>query len=241
MYYVTRYSDDKKGEKENNIMKKSLTTVVTCGLVLTLSVINAPMSVEAASEVAIGYADGNYYSNGFGGTFRELEAGIQENLSEGHERPIWILASENSHTEAEYYFSTDKEMDSLSDEYDRFINSRNTDFVQVGTYMDNRLRANLEEDFKTDPQKTVKDVLSSAEVEFQVEISPDKPIYWNTEDVDADKFLLEVAVGKYVIEPGDCLSVIAERFNTSVEQLMADNQNIENPDLIYAGDFLVVK
>ena len=107
--------------------------------------------------------------------------------------------------------------------------------------MDNRLRANLEEAFKTDPQKAVKDVLSSAEEEFTVEIDSAQPIYWHTEDVNTDKFLLEVAVGKYVIEPGDCLSVLAERFGTTVEQLMADNQNIENPDLIYAGDFLVVK
>ena len=83
--------------------------------------------------------------------------------------------------------------------------------------------------------------MSSATEEFLVETSPDKPIYWHTEDIDSDKFLLEVAVGKYEIKYGDCLSVIAERFNTSVEQLMADNQNIEDPDLIYAGDFLVVK
>ena len=220
-------------------MKKIIATVT--GLAVGISFINAPMSVEAASDVAIGYANGNYYSNGFGGTFRELEADIRECLSEGHENPIWILMSENSHTEAEYYFSTDKEMDSLSEEYDWFVDSKKTDFIQVGTYMNNRLRSNLEEAFKADPQKTVKDVLSSAEVEFQVEISPDKPIYWHTEDVNTDKFLLEVAVGKYVIEPGDCLSVLAERFDTTVEQLMADNQNITNPDLIYAGDFLVVK
>ena len=107
--------------------------------------------------------------------------------------------------------------------------------------MDNRLRANLEMDFVENPQETAKNVLSSVGEDFSVEIAPDKPIYWHTEDVDADKFLVEVAVGKYVIEPGDCLSVLAERFNTSVEQLMADNQNIVDPDLIYAGDFLVIK
>lgn len=219
-------------------MKKILSTLVTC--ILLGIIISSPITVEA-SAVSIRYADGNYYSNGFGETFRNLKSDIRERLSEGHESPIWILASKNCHTEAEYYFSTDKEMNSLSEEYDRFKNSKDTDFIQVGTYMDNRLRSNLEEDFKTDPQKTVKDVLSSAKVELKVETSPDKPIYWHTEDVNADKFLLEVAVGKYVIEPGDCLSVIAERFNTSVEQLMADNQNIVDPDLIYAGDFLVVK
>lgn len=219
---------------------KGFATIVT-GLVVGISFISSTMSVEAASAVSVRTADGNYTTIGFGGDFYEMESAVRDHLTEGHDNPIWFIASEKSHTEAEYHFSTDKEKEDLSWEYDWVESDSQTDFVQVGTYMDNRLRANLEEDLKTDPQKTVKDVLSSAEEEFQVEISPDKPIYWHTEDVDADKFLLEVAVGKYVIEPGDCLSVIAERFNTSVEQLMADNQNIENPDLIYAGDFLVVK
>lgn len=221
-------------------MKKVLATVVTCSLI-GISFISSPMSVEAVSSVSVESKDGNYSTMGFGGTFYEMEQAVNERLSEGPDNPIWFIASENCHTEAEYHFSTDKEKEDLSWEYDWVESDSQTDFVQVGTYMDNRLRANLEEAFKADPQKTVKDVLSSAEVEFQVEISPDKPIYWHTEDVDADKFLLEVAVGKYVIEPGDCLSVLAERFGTTVEQLMADNQNIVDPDLIYAGDFLVVK
>lgn len=220
-------------------MKKIIATVVTC-LVMGISFIT-PISVEAASAISIGYPDGKYYSHGYEGTFRELEAGIRECLSEGHENPIWLLMSENSHTEAEYYFSSDKEMDSLSEEYDWLVDSKKTDFIQVGTYMNNRLRSNLEEAFQTDPRKAAKDVLSSAEEEFAVEVDSDRPIYWHTEDVNNEKFLLEVAVGKYEIEPGDCLSVLAERFNTSVEQLMADNQNITNPDLIYVKDFLVVK
>ena len=222
-------------------MKKILATLVTCGLVMEISFAGAPLSVEAASAVSIRSADGNYSTMGFGGTFREMEAEVRERLNEGHDDPIWFIASEKCHTEAEYHFSTDKEKEDLSWEYDWVESGSETDFVQVGTYLGNHLRANLETDFAENPQETVKDVLSSAEEEFSVEIAPNQPIYWHTEDVDADKFLLEVAVGKYVIEPGDCLSVIAERFNTSVEQLMADNQNIVDPDLIYAGDFLVVK
>lgn len=221
-------------------MKKGFTTVVTCGLI-GMSFISSPMSVEAVSSVSVESKDGNYSTMGFGGTFYEMEEAVNERLSEGPDNPIWFIASENCHTEAEYHFSTDKSKEDLAWEYDWVARDSATDFVQVGTYMDNRLRANLEEAFKTDPQKAVKDVLSSAEEEFTVEIDSAQPIYWHTEDVNTDKFLLEVAVGKYVIEPGDCLSVLAERFNTSVEQLMADNQNIENPDLIYAGDFLVVK
>lgn len=221
-------------------MRKVVATVVTCGLI-GMSFISSPMSVEAVSSVSVESKDGNYSTMGFGGTFYEMEEAVNERLSEGPNNPIWFIASENCHTEAEYHFSTDKEKEDLSWEYNWVESDSQTDFVQVGTYMDNRLRANLEEAFKTDPQKAVKDVLSSAEEKFAVEIDSAQPIYWHTEDVNSDKFLLEVAVGKYVIEPGDCLSVLAERFGTTVEQLMADNQNITNPDLIYAGDFLVVK
>lgn len=221
-------------------MRKVVATVVTCGLI-GMSFISSPMSVEAVSSVSVESKDGNYSTMGFGGTFYEMEEAVNERLSEGPDNPIWFIASENCHTEAEYHFSTDKEKKDLAWEYNWVESDSKTDFVQVGTYMDNRLRANLEEAFKTDPQKAVKDVLSSAEEEFTVEIDSAQPIYWHTEDVNTDKFLLEVAVGKYVIEPGDCLSVLAERFGTTVEQLIADNQNITNPDLIYAGDFLVVK
>lgn len=222
-------------------MKKGFATVVTGGLLITIGLVNTPMNVEASSAVSIETSDGDYSTMGFGGTFQEMEAEVQERLNEGPDNPIWFIASENCHTEAEYHFSTDKEKEDLLWEYDWVESDSDTDFVQVGTYMDNCLRANLEESFKNNPQKAVKDVLSSAKVELKVETSPDKPIYWHTEDVDSDKFLLEVAVGKYEIKYGDCLSVIAERFNTSVEQLMADNQNIVDPDLIYAGDFLVIK
>lgn len=221
-------------------MRKVVATVVTCGLI-GMSFISSPMNVEAVSSVSVESKDGNYSTMGFGGSFYEMEEAVNERLSEGPDNPIWFIASENCHTEAEYHFSTDKEKEDLSWEYNWVESDSQTDFVQVGTYMDNRLRANLEEAFKAAPQKAVKDVLSSATEEFAVETAPDKPIYWHTEDVNTDKFLFEVAVGKYVIEPGDCLSVLAERFGTTVEQLMADNQNIENPDLIYAGDFLVVK
>ena len=44
----------------------------------------------------------------------------------------------------------------------------------------------------------------------------------------------------YTIQSGDTLSEIAERFNTTVDELVRLN-NIENPDLIYAGDTIRVK
>ena len=44
----------------------------------------------------------------------------------------------------------------------------------------------------------------------------------------------------HVIERGDTLSEIAIKYNTTVDKLVSLN-NIENPDLIYAGDKLRVK
>jgi len=44
---------------------------------------------------------------------------------------------------------------------------------------------------------------------------------------------------RHEIQPGDTLSKLAERFNTTVERL-AELNNIENVDLIYAGAALIV-
>ena len=44
----------------------------------------------------------------------------------------------------------------------------------------------------------------------------------------------------YTVQSGDCLSVIAQKYGTSVSQLQSWN-GISNPDLIYAGQRLRVK
>ena len=43
----------------------------------------------------------------------------------------------------------------------------------------------------------------------------------------------------YVIQKGDCLSVIAQRYGTTVNTLCQLN-NIKNPNLIYAGNKLLI-
>lgn len=45
---------------------------------------------------------------------------------------------------------------------------------------------------------------------------------------------------KYTIKSGDTLSGIANKFNTSVRELMRLN-NIKNPDKIYIGQVIIVK
>ena len=44
----------------------------------------------------------------------------------------------------------------------------------------------------------------------------------------------------YTIQPGDNLSVIADKFNTTVDRLVELN-GIENSNLIYAGDVLIIQ
>lgn len=94
-------------------MRKVVATVVTCGLI-GMSFISSPMNVEAVSSVSVESKDGNYSTMGFGGSFYEMEEAVNERLSEGPDNPIWFIASENCHTEAEYHFSTDKEKEDLS-------------------------------------------------------------------------------------------------------------------------------
>ena len=107
-------------------MKKVLATVVTCSLI-GISIISSPMSVEAVSSVSVESKDGNYSTMGFGGTFYEMEEAVNERLSEGPDNPIWFIASENCHTEAEYHFSTDKEKKDLAWEYNWVESDSKTD------------------------------------------------------------------------------------------------------------------
>lgn len=43
----------------------------------------------------------------------------------------------------------------------------------------------------------------------------------------------------YVIKKGDCLSVLAQKYGTTV-RVLQDLNNIKNPDLIYAGNKLLI-
>ena len=47
-------------------------------------------------------------------------------------------------------------------------------------------------------------------------------------------------VFRYTIQKGDCLSVIAQKYNTTIAILMELNPQIINPDKIYAGKTMLV-
>lgn len=225
-------------------MKKIFATFLTLILVLGFS-------CPAYAGVTIKSDDQNYVTASFDysndeKSFRTLEQSLKEEAEQANlPAPIWILASTNSHQGSKYYFSSNKESENLEKYYNWFSNSSDVDFIQVGTLMESRLRESVEASFENDPKKAAEDLLTSmtAPSEQLSELDDRIPVYWNIEDTgtNSEEFIIEVAVGKYEIKPGDCLSVIAERYDTTLGQLLSDNQNITNPDLIYAGDYLVVK
>ena len=45
---------------------------------------------------------------------------------------------------------------------------------------------------------------------------------------------------KYSVKWGDCLSVLAERYGTTVSAIMAVNPAITNPDKIYANQVIYI-
>lgn len=44
----------------------------------------------------------------------------------------------------------------------------------------------------------------------------------------------------YLVQPGDWLSAIASRYNTTVPAILAVNPQITDPDLIYPGQMIVI-
>ena len=62
-------------------------------------------------------------------------------------------------------------------------------------------------------------------------------------DLSLNDNLEEVEEKSYIIKPGDTLSSIAKRYNTTVEKLYDDNKDIigDNPNLIFPEQKLVIK
>lgn len=178
-------------------------------------------------------------------SFQYLETLLREAaVNKNGPNPLWVILSLNNHQESQFYYFPDKSQDEVKNYYhDTFWNNTdlNIDFFQTGVVMDSRHKESIEADLETAPFETAINLLNAVEEDETLSASTESlPVYWNIQDIDSESFILEIAIGKYEIQPGDCLSVLAERYNTTVEQLMENNQNISDPDLIYAGDFLVI-
>lgn len=78
---------------------------------------------------------------------------------------------------------------------------------------------------------TVRTTLNNAGQQLQVPGTGDQPLQMT------NQMPPEQGGGTYVVQPGDTLTSIAQRFGTTVAELVALN-NIPNPDLIYVGQVL---
>lgn len=181
--------------------------------------------------------------NGFDYTANILKEYSLNYYENSGENLIWILDSLNQHQNIQYHvFEKNKSETSEVENLIRRID--NIDIMQIGTLLDNDLLDTVKKSFESNPAKaTVEMFIPLDKDDGLYNALKDKniPIYWNIEKENADIFSIEVAVGKYIIQPGDTLSDIALKYDTSVQKLLNDNKNIANPDLIYAYDYLIIK
>lgn len=229
-------------------MKKFFTTLLTFCFILGIScsttcaaVTPADLKGESADIVRISKV---YSQKDL--SFQHLETLLEEAAVNGNgPNPLWVILSLNNHQECQFYYFPDRESDGVeSYYYNTFWNNTNkdVDFFQTGVVMDSRHRESIEAGLENAPLETAINLINAVDEDETFSASTEPlPVYWNIQDIDSESFILEIAIGKYEIQPSDCLSVLAERYNTTVEQLMENNQNIFDPDLIYAGDFLVIK
>ena len=188
-------------------------------------------------------------------SFQHLETLLREAASNGNDpAPLWVIVSMNDQHNSQFYYFPDKRLEEVETYYyDTFWNNtdKSIDFFQTGVIMNFSNKESIKSSFEENPLETAVNLLiadpeeaqqfyaSAQELNAQFNI-PETPVYWNIEDIDSESFILEVCIGKYKIQSGDCLSVLAKRFGTTVEQLVEHNKKITDPDLIYAGDSLAI-
>lgn len=125
------------------------------------------------------------------------------------------------------------------------MDDEDTDFVQFGTLKESGVALGLQKELEEHAGTAALDfLLTTTEQKEKLRdfiIKNNLPIWWKIEPYADDQYTVEVAVGKYEIKWGDTLSEIALTYNTTVERLLYLNKNIEDPNMIYAGDYLVIK
>ena len=237
-------------------MKKILTTIILCfsfnfNFSITAHALSAdsltPKEGEIRESEIYKLSDISIY-NGFDYTANILKEYSLNYYENSGENLIWILDSLNQHQNIQYHVF-EKNKSETSNEVEKLIKriDNKVDIMQIGTLLDNDLLDTVKKSFESNPAKaTVEMFIPIDEIDeddglYNALKEKNIPIYWNIEKENADMFSIEVAVGKYIIQPGDTLSDIALKYDTSVQKLLNDNKNIANPDLIYAYDYLIIK
>lgn len=160
------------------------------------------------------------------------------------EKIVWTICSLDNHKSIQYCIFYDKKAET----YQELINQINesVDFIQFGILQDNALLDTTKDEFKEDSVKAALNAIIPIDNDSKKPYESIKkynlPIYWNIKEGDMEEvYTLEIAVCKYEIKPGDTLSEIAQQHKTTVKRILEKNSNILDPDVIYAGDYLVVK
>lgn len=181
--------------------------------------------------------------NGFDHVSDMLEAYSLKQYKNSGDKLIWAVSSLNQHQNIQYQIFENKS----NDAYEKMIRTIDeaVDFIQVGALLKNDLLNTVKKSFESDAVKATIEMVLPIEADdeglYDVLKNSNIPIYWNIEESNTDVFTIEVAIGKYIIQPGDTLSDITLKFDKSLDELLEDNKNIQNPDMIYAYDYLVMK
>lgn len=231
-------------------MKKLFATLVTlclcfgfCSTAYALSPedLTAGEESDVRTSEVYNLSDISIY-NGFDYVSDMLEIYSLKQYENNGDKLIWTVSSLNQHQNVQYRIFENNG----NDTYEKIISTidDDVDFIQVGALMNNDLLNTVKKSFESDAAKATVETILPVDADDEGlydKLNSNIPIYWNIKEGNTDVFTLEVAIGKYVIQPGDTLSEIALKFDTSVEKLLEDNNNIANPDLIYAHDYLVIK
>ena len=161
---------------------------------------------------------------------------------------VWAIFSldNNQRVEERYYTKWEYE------DFEKVFNRLDTDFVQLGslyTAKNDEEVDYVKKLFEDDPINSAVNFIVPIDMEdkaqelFERIVERQLPIYWRVEPTKTDetRYVVEVAVGKYVIQKGETLSQIAKNYNRTIDELLKWNTNIINQDIIYEGDYLVIK
>lgn len=193
-----------------------------------------------------------------------LEIHAKEHFRLTGEKITWAILSLNNHKHLQFCIFYDKGTEAYKELINHIDDS--IDFVQVGSIQDDEFFDSTELAFQQDSTRAALDAIIPIDVAFETyqtrkgeklfphwQLNKDKekiyeeikthnvPIYWEMKKSDLGIYTLEVAIGKYVIEQGNTLSEIAMKYHVTIGRLLYKNSNITNPNLIYSGDYLVIK
>ncbi|NLM36014.1 MAG: DUF3794 domain-containing protein [Clostridiales bacterium] len=135
-------------------------------------------------------------------------------------------------------FSTNSEEEEFSTISEELPFSCSVDIEGSKIDMECMAKANLE-NLEASVEANTIAVKAVVNVEARVNYSIEKDFLVDIAVADEEVPLKKASVTIYVVQPGDTLWKIAKRYYTTIDEIVRVN-NIENPDLIYPNDKLII-